>query len=234
MSVAEDLALRLILFRPAVVRERLDELRRSGAIAVVPNEWQIALGVLRMFHRVLFRPETVGQSAHNPVRSTLRARVLERRPFRAPLLLRERAIAPLDFSGLLSSPERVVRHLLGAHHDGNQFAYDLQMLRATPERLEETLRKARAVVAGTDPRASFLRDLCVYEGYHESLVAATERATRGEFGLTSEERSNPDVSFDAYLEWCAAQPATLEETIELVRAGRYHPMHGRAAADAVR
>ena len=50
------------------------------------------------------------------------------------------------------------------------------------------------------------------------------------YGLTEAERRNPDISFDAYLEWCAAQPSSLEETLELLRVGRYHPMHGRLPA----
>lgn len=218
---------RALLIRPDVVEARLERLRRAGRAAEVPNTWQISLGVLRMLHRVLFRSHTVGMSRVSPVRPTLRARLLALRPLRAPLLLRERAIAPLDLSGLSSSPERVVSHLLGAHHDGNQFAYDLQMIAADPGKIEETLSRARRIVERTDPRADYLRDLVVFEGYHEKLVAACERALREDFGLDEVDLQNPDVSFDAYLKWCAHQPKTLEETLTLLRKGQYHPMHGR-------
>jgi hypothetical protein len=174
-----------------------------------------------MWGRVLFRPETIGTSTEFPVRGTWRARLLHSRLLRFPFLIAEKAVAPLDFSGLASSPERVVRHLLGAHHDGRQFAYDLEMLRAThPEAIEETLRRARAVVEGGDARATWLRDLCVYERYHENLVAACQRALAGDFGLSEEEAANPDISFAAYLRWCAAQPATPAATLLALRRGQ--------------
>lgn len=227
-SIAERALVRAALFRPAVVEARLDEIRRAGVAEHVPNTWQITLGVLRMLHRVVFRSETVGVSHTNPVRGSWRARALQFRPLRSPFLLRERAIAPLDLSGLLSSPTRVVSHLLGAHHDGNQFSYDLEMLAANPEFVREALARAERVVAVDEPRSRWLRDLCVFEGYHESLAAACARALKGDYGLSASERRNPDVSFGAYLEWCASQPETLEETLELARAGRYHPMHGRS------
>ena len=61
--------------------------------------------------------------------------------------------------------------------------------------------EARAIVAGADPESEFFRDLCVYDGYHESLVAACERALRGDYGLSSEDAASPDISFAAYLRW---------------------------------
>lgn len=226
-SFVERALVRALLLRPGVVRARLAELRRSGVVRVVPNEWQISLGVLRMLHRLAFRSETVGQSRTHPIRATSRARVWALRPLRSPFLLRARAIAPLDLSGLLSSTDRIVCHLIGAHHDGNQFAYDLEMLAATPHELGRVLERARAIVAGADPESEFFRDLCVYDGYHESLVAACERALRGDYGLSSEDAASPDISFAAYLRWCAAQPATFEETLSLAARGHFHPMLGR-------
>lgn len=226
----ERIVERALLLRPARVEARLAVLRAAGRAEVVPNTWQITLGVLRMLHRVAFRSQTIGMSRNEPVRTSFRARLFAARPLRAPFLLSERAIAPLDLSGLLSSPERIVRHLLGAHHDGNQFAYDLQMIAADPGMLEETLRRARDVVTGRDARSAFLRDLVVYDGYHERLVEACERALRGDFGLDAEAARNPDVSFDAYLAWCAHQPATLEETLSLLARGLYDPMRGRLDA----
>lgn len=219
-----------ILFRPDVVEERLAQIRRAGLVPHVPNAWQISLGVLRMWHRVLFRPETIGTSADHPVRPSLRARLLASRPLRFPFLLREHAVAPLDFSGLLSSPERVVRHLLGAHHDGVQFVYDLQMLSVHPGKLEEALRRAQHVVDGRDPRAEWLRDLTVYEGYHENLLAALERAVEGDFPMPPHQENDPDISFLAYLEWCARQPESPLETLRALSEGRYTVAQGALAA----
>ena len=51
-------------------------------------------------------------------------RASSRRWLRGPFLLREGSIAPWDLSGLLSTPERLMTHMLGTHHDGLQFVYD--------------------------------------------------------------------------------------------------------------
>ena len=133
----------LLLLRPDRVRFNLEAVRQAGLVERVPNLWQIELGVLRMWHRIAFRPETIGMSAAHPVRSGWRARLLEKRPLRFPFLLREGSVAPWDLSGLLSTPERLVRHMLGTHHDGNQFVYDLQMLSIHPGCTEDLLGHAR-------------------------------------------------------------------------------------------
>jgi len=195
----------LLLLSPDRVEERLARIRAAGRRA--PNSWQIAQGVLHMLHRLVFRSDTVGTSAA-PVRDSWRARLLKWRPLRLPFLLAERAVAPLDLSGLLSSRERILRHLLGAHHDRHQFVYDLEMLSLDDGALDELVERASAVVSGADPRAAWLRDLTVFEGYHESLLEAAERARRGDLGLPAPEAADPDVSFFAYLDWCAAQPPT--------------------------
>ena len=219
-----------LLLDPAGVERSLDRIRAAGLVEPVPNAWQIALGVLRMQHRLLFRSDTIGTCRTNPVRPTLRARLLHARVVRFPFLLAERAIAPLDLSGLLSSPERVIAHLLGAHHDENQFAYDLQMLAVRPGMHERLHEAERAIVEHDTSRARWLRDLCVFEGYHESLLAAVERALRGDFALPPHEAEDPDVSFVAYLRWCAAQPATPAETLEELRRGAFSIARGRVEA----
>lgn len=222
----------VLLIEPARVEAGLERLRASGRVPRVPTLWQIALGVLRMHHRVVFRSETVGTSAA-PVRRSWRARALHFRALRFPFLLRERAVAPLDMSGLSSEPARVHAHLLGAHHDGNQFAYDLEMLSLSEDGmhwLERVRDSARAVVAEETRYGTWLRDLCVHEGYHESLLAAVERAIAGDLGLSAAEHADPDISFSAHLAWCARQPETPAETFAAMAAGRYHPDHGLATS----
>ena len=221
--MASDLPLpmRALLVLPDRIERALVRVSESRLVEPVPNRWQIGLGVLRMWHRVLFRSETIGTSVSDPVRPTWRARLLEHRAMRFPFLVAERAIAPLDFSGLASPPERIIRHLLGAHHDGLQFAYDLSLLSAYPGRLEELRERARAVVDGDDPRGDWLRDLTVYAGYHERLLDAVDEAIREGVSLPPEQERDPDVSFTGYLRWCAAQPSTPEETVAAWRRGEY-------------
>ena len=214
------------LLFPRTIARSLSRLRKSGLVAngEVPNLWQIQLGVLRMWHRVVYRPESIGQSKDFAVRESWRARLLERRPLRLPFLLRERAVHPLDFSGLASSTERVHRHLLAAHHDGVQFLYDLQLLRmhdGSDTLLRAVRDEARAVVDGTHPRAEWLRDLVVYERYHENLLAAVESFLDGSFDASPNDRANPDIDFIAYVRFCARQPKTPAATLAAFRAGRY-------------
>lgn len=216
-----------LLLRPQRVQESLDRIAAAGVVARVPNLWQIALGVVRMQHRLLFRPSTVGAGRGLAVRPTLRARLLRNRAVRIPFLLGERAIAPADLSGLLSSPERVLRHLLAAHHDNGEFAYDLQMLAVHTGWLERVRDAAREVVENDTPRSRWLRDLCVFEGYHESLLEAVEGAIAGDLNLSPAAADDPDVSFLAYLRWCSEQPATPGETLALLRAGTWSVERGR-------
>ncbi|MBM4373799.1 MAG: hypothetical protein FJ095_01850 [Deltaproteobacteria bacterium] len=220
------LVARLLLVDPARIDAALARIRDAGTLPHVPNAWQLTLGIARMWHRVVFRSGTIGTCHEDAVRPTVRARILQFRPLRFPFLLRERAVAPLDFSGLLSGRERVIRHLLGAHHDANQFAYDLEMLALEPGALEELRGRVASVLDEDTPRTRFLRDLVVYQRYHEHLASAVERALAGDFGLSERDREDPDISFAAYLGWCARQPATPRATwVELV-AGRYSVAEG--------
>lgn len=221
---------RLLLIRPAAVEASLERIARAGVVEVVPNTWQVALGILRMQHRVLFRSETVGTCALDPVRPTWRARVLAFRAIRLPALLMERAVAPLDFSGLISSRERILRHLLGAHHDGEQFLYDFALLALHDGALEELVRRARAVVDAEDPRSEWLRDLVVFERYHEHLLEAAERALVSGVQVSSEAAADPDISLGGYLDWCAAQPETPEATWRAWWQGDYSIAAGLSEA----
>lgn len=211
----------LLLLDPKRVVQRLKAFETQGWLDRAPNDWQLSLGVLRMWHRVIFRSEEIGTTVDHPVRATWRAKLLAWRPLRFPFLMAERAISPWDFSGLFSDRERVVRHLLGAHHDGAQFVYDFELL-ATERKVVERVRdEARAVVDGSHPRGAWLRDLVVYDRYHEELLEAAEAALAGELKLEGEARFDPDLSFFGYLSWCARQPATPMETMVAWREGRF-------------
>ncbi len=206
-----------LLVSPGKIGEHLEVVRRSGRYDEVPNLWQLGLGVVRMWHRLLFRMDTVGTCGTEPVRRTWRARLLAPRALRLPFLLAEGAVVPLDLTGLRSGPETIIRHLLGAHHDGVQFVYDLEILACYPGQLEVLERAVREVLAG-GPRADWLRDLTVYERYHEHLHAAVQRALAGEL-VDGPAADDPDLSFGAYLRWCARQPETPAATLEALLAG---------------
>lgn len=212
---------RIALVDPARVEGKLRAFEEVGVVSPAPNGWQLTLGVLRMWHRVLFRSDSIGTCRAHPVRRTWRARALAPRPVRFPFLLAEKAVAPWDFSGLFSSSDRVVRHLLGAHHDGRQFVYDFELLAIDAEAIRRVRDEAAAVVEDRHPRGEWLRDLAVYERYHENLLEAAEAALAGELALPATERDDPDLSLAGYLRWCARQPATPEETWAAWRRGAF-------------
>ena len=220
----------LFLYRPAAVLDGVARVERAGLIAHAPNPWQLTLGVLRMWQRVLFRGETIGNCTNGRVRDTWRARLLRHKPFRLPALLVERAVAPLDFTGLLSSRERIIKHLLGAHHDGAaQFIYDLEILSAHEDGLEMLARAVDAVVEEDSPRSRWLRDLVVYEGYHEELREVVHRSLAEGVKVCARAKDDPDLSFAAYLGWCARQPATPAATLAALVSGRFSLQAGLAS-----
>jgi hypothetical protein len=220
---------RAILVRPRAVLANLERVRAAGVLAEVPTPWQLSLAVLRMWHRLAFRRDTIGTSPGGRVRATWRARLFAPRALRLPVLLAHGAVVPLDFTGLGSSPERLIRHLLGAHHDGAQFAFDLEIL-AAHDKLDELVAAAEAVVTGADPHAAFLRDLTVFEGYHEALLAAARAAAAGRALLDGAEARDPDASFVACMTWCARAPRTPAATLAAWRAGAFRLDGGLGAA----
>jgi len=216
----------ILLLAPGKILDGLMKVRETELVPVTPNLWQIELGVLRMWHRALFRSETIGTCAAHPVRANWRARLLAYRPLRFPFLLAERAVAPWDMSGFLSSPDRITRHLLGAHHDETQFIYDLQMLTLYPGWLAELRRRLTAVLEQDSARSRWLRDLTVHEQYHESLMDGLDRfmagpSGAGEMELAEGDGADPDISFRAYLAWCARQPPSPAETWAAWRRGAF-------------
>ena len=216
----------LLLLDPQSIESRLDGLLKAQVIQEAPNCWQVTLGALRMWHRVFFRPSSVGTCCVDPVRANWRAKLLTKRPLRFPFLVMEKAIAPLDMSGLYSSTRRIRKHLMAAHHDKNQFVYDLQILRATPDELCALRDDVMELIGQDTPRHRWLRDLAVYEGYHERLLDAVNAALAGTTELESDESDDPDISFFAYLDWCARQPDTPAATWDAWRGGRFTVMGG--------
>lgn len=224
----------LLLWRPQRVEHKIAGLLDAGVIDERPTLWQLELGVLRMWHRVLFRSDTIGTCENQSVRSTWRARLLHNRLVRGPCLLMERAIAPWDHTGLASSPSRIIRHLLAAHHDGAQFAYDLSILRAQPGALERLRAEVQGILAQDTDRDRWLRDLAVFEGYHEALSVAVERTLEGEPLLSPAQSRDPDISFEAFITWCLNQPASPPASTHafMKRLGRRLGTSEQRAADA--
>jgi len=138
-----------------------------------------------------------------------------------PFLVWEKAIAPFDHSGLGHGSDRLINHLLTAHHDQNQFLYDLEILSGTPGALESLHTQVLQVIQTPNRRTNWLRDLCVFSHYHEDLLSATEAAMTGQAHGSSLEKTNPDISFKAYISWCLRQPASPTLTWRAWREGSF-------------
>lgn len=195
------------LIRPRRVQAHLAEVAAKRS-QPAPALWQMLQWTGHMWRRVLFDLDSVGSGGGAPVRSTRRARFLQFKGFRAVALVAERAIAPFDMSGLATDESRVIRHLLAAHHDGMEFAYDLEMLSFRAGALDRLRLQVDSVVTGRHPRAQWLRDLCVYEGYHERLLDGVVLALAGRLPTSG----NPDTSFFAMLDWAIAKQAAPRAT----------------------
>lgn len=231
MTVDSDslpLLSRLVLVDSDGIARGLERVRASGLAHEedIPNAWQVTLGVLRMWHRLIYRRESMGTGGGLRARATWRAQLLRFQPLRLPFLLAEKAVAPLDFSGLLSTKARLISHLLGAHHDRNEFVYDFDLLRLHPGALEELLVLARDIAESSSPRAAWLRDLCVYEGYHARLATALEQELARPPTSVAPDGAGPDDSFLAYLAWCAKQPRTFHDTWHALKRGTFDFGHG--------
>lgn len=208
----------IFLGRARRVHANVQRLADAGLIDRAPTLTQCSFGVLYMLHRIVRRPESIG-IADAPERRTLRARVLARRPVRAPFLLASRTIRPWDLTGFASSPRFLRRHLVGTYHPGDNALYDLALLSSFPgelERLREQVAEARA---GETRRGRWLQDLCVYEGYHDHLAGLVDRAIAGD--LEPREAGLPtDATLRGYVDFLLQQPEDIGEALAAWREGR--------------
>mgnify|MGYP000108746731 CR=1 FL=1 len=201
----------LLHFRPRRIQRRVDELHDAGVIDVRPTLWQLWLGTLYMWHRAMFRSETLGLSA-GPVRTTRRARWFAHRPARSPFLFGGRRVNPFDHTGLGSSTAHTVRHLLGAYHAQQEWHFDLQLIAHQPGVLEALEARLERIVTEDAADAAFLKDLCVYEGYHEELLEGVRAWRRGE-AVHTLDHDDPDATLTGFLRWCARQPPSLRAMV---------------------
>ena len=59
--------------------------------------------------------------------------------------------------------------------------------------LEQLRERVARVVDGRDPRAGWLRDLTVFEAYHESLAAAVDHALVAGPAMSDRDADDPDL-----------------------------------------
>lgn len=209
----------LVIRRPRVALANLRALHARGVTPGVPTPFQMLCGVLYMVHRLLFRSDTVGLERNEPVRATRWARLLRPRPLRFPFLAWERVINPFDLTGFGSRRDFLVRHVVGAHHAGDDAIYDLTLLLAHDDALAELRARVVDVIAERTPHDRFLKDLCVYERYHDKLLVTLDAVEAGRHEPPDMAVAS-DTSLPGFVAWCLARPPTLRDA--LARRRRRH------------
>jgi hypothetical protein len=90
-----------------------------------------------------------------------------------------------------------------------------------PGALEQLREAVARVVEVDDRRSRWLRDLCVFEGYHADLLVAIDAIRAGSQELQPEDAHDPDISFWSLMRWCARQPDTPAKWWRAWREGQF-------------
>ncbi len=212
-----------VLWRPDRLVDNLRMLYLRGHTEGVPNLWQVFQGTWFYWYRYFFRSGTVGLDTQHQVRDTFLAKMLQNKALRTPVLFAWGATGPrLDITGLAVPVDYKVRHLIGAYHPGDNAVYDLQYVDCFPGKLEELRDWVVKVLDEDTPGHRFVKDLNIYEHYHERLLWQVQEALEGRFSVAAENAHNPDTSTTVHVRWCLNAPATPEETAEAIAQGTYN------------
>jgi hypothetical protein len=157
-KVAQLLSLVAAMFRPALVRRRLERLRDLGHVDAIPSLPQLLVAARDQMvvsateeTRVFYRSQGIPWVFHNL-----------RRFLSGPATM-------LDPMGLFSPRETIVHHVLQTFH--RHPVYDLVLLRAHPGGLESMEAQTAALLAGHHPHQRALSSLIEDGAYHARLPA---------------------------------------------------------------
>jgi hypothetical protein len=144
-------------FRPRLVRRRLERLRALGHIDAVPSTAQMLLAARDQMMlgaseetKIFYRSQGIPWIFHNL-----------RRFLSGPATM-------LDPVGVFSPRDAIVHHVLQTFH--RHPVYDMVLLRAFPDGLDEMERQAEQIRAGTHPHQRALGSLIEDGSYHARLV----------------------------------------------------------------
>jgi hypothetical protein len=149
------------LFRPRLVRQRLERLFSLGHIDVVPTTSQVLVAARdQMFLSAITETEMFYRSQGIPwIFHNLR------RFLSGPATV-------LDPAGLFSPRDTIIHHVLQTFH--RHPIYDLVLLRGFPDGVEAMAEQAQQVVAGTHAHQRALASLIEDGSYHQRLVGQVE------------------------------------------------------------
>lgn len=209
----------LLLHDPRQLQKNLHLLKERGHIQEIPSLWQVVLGISHMWHFTVANVDAIGTSQEAPVRDNPRARLLKNQFIRFFALMAEGSINPLDRTGLALSPKRKMRHVLGTFHATGEMAqtviYDLQLLDCYPGALKTLGQRLEKLLKQPDARDEWIKDMAVYQGYHEDLVPVVKRCLKGDFSVNvPTQREGDDYTVTSFVERCLGFPPTPQATLE--------------------
>jgi hypothetical protein len=149
-----------LLADPRPLAARLDRLRHLGYLDRAPTRAQLLFGGLDMVRfviepaaRTYYRDKRVSYALHHLLRAL------------------DDPASTLDPTGLLSTRDTVIGHLLQVVHLGCcDPIYDLQVLESFADGLDELERQLCAVLDGTHPRHAAIAAIIADPDYHRRLL----------------------------------------------------------------
>jgi hypothetical protein len=150
---------------PNEIPARLARLHALGYVDRVPTRAQLAFGGLDML-RFVIEPAARDYYAHKGI------------SFNLHQLLRvlDDPVSMIDPTGLLSARDTIIGHVMQVVHLNP--VYDLQLLEAFGDGLDELDRQVRAMIDGTHPRHSTISAIIEDPGYHARLLGYVEAYRR--------------------------------------------------------
>jgi hypothetical protein len=142
---------------PKRIEGRLERLRRLGYVGADPNRTQLIFGSLDMF-RFFIIPCAADYYRSKDISFV----------FHALLRFLDDPASMMDPTGFMSHRDAIIGHLMQVTHADP--IYDLQLLAAIPDGLEELERQILQILDGTHPRAESIGAIIEDGGYHQRLL----------------------------------------------------------------
>ena len=142
---------------PKRIAGRLRRLRRLGYVGEVPNRTQLMFGAIDMFRFFII-----------PCASDYYRRKDISFAFHAFLRFLDDPASMMDPTGFMSHRDAIIGHLMQVTHADP--IYDLQLLAAIPDGLDELESQIESVLDGTHPRAVSIGAIIEDAGYHRRLL----------------------------------------------------------------
>lgn len=142
---------------PKRIEDRLENLRELGYVGADPNRTQLLFGSLDMF-RFFIIPCASDYYQSKDISFV----------FHALLRILDDPASMMDPTGFMSHRDAIIGHLMQVTHADP--IYDLQLLAAIPDGLDELERQLLQILDGVHPRQESISAIIEDAGYHPRLL----------------------------------------------------------------